>query len=101
MTQPELQFEKVSQHARILAELKKGRALTKWIIIHELGVLNAGARLSEIRKGKYDGVCYPIEKEMIEVPKSRARVAKYFLVNAETDTSPSHVGETPEAVRVS
>lgn len=81
MTQQPLQFEKVSHHAKILAELKKGRALTKWIIIHELGCLNAGGRLSDLRLGKYDGVKYDIHRDMIQVPKSRARVAEYRLVN--------------------
>lgn len=101
MTQPELQFEKVSHHAKILAELKKGRALTKWIIIHELGCLNAGGRLSELRHGKYDGVCYPIQMEKIEVPNSRAKVARYFLLNEDKDTQLSIKQGRPEAVPVS
>lgn len=103
MTQPELQFEpkRETQAARILAELQKGRALTKWIVIHELGCLNVGERIRELRKGKYDGVCYPIQMEKIEVPNSRAKVARYFLLNEDKDTQLSIVCGSAETVAVS
>src|SRR5687768_12940927 len=80
--QPQLSFDllpRESHTAKILAELKKGRELTKWIIIHELGCLNGGGRISELRNGKYDGIRYPIKTEMVEVPNSNSKVAKYFL----------------------
>lgn len=101
MTQQPLMFEKVSHHAKILRELKKGRALTKWIMLHELGCLNGGGRISELRNGKYDGVCYPIQMEKIEVRNSKAKVAEYRLVNEEKDTQHSIKQGCAEAVAVS
>lgn len=83
MTQAELNFtdSRNSQTARILAELKRGRALTKWEILHELGCLNGGGRIYDLRHGKFDGVEYPIKMDKVKV-KSRAGialVASYWL----------------------
>ena len=103
-SQPQLIFDpppRESHTAKILAELKKGRALTKWIIIHEIGCLNGGGRLSELRNGKYDGVRYPIKTEMIEVPNSNARVAKYVLRGDEENNVHLPVSECLAAPKAS
>jgi hypothetical protein len=66
-----------SQCSVLLAEFRKGRRLTFLDSLKEFGVARLGARCWDLKHGKFDGVKYPIESEMIKV-ESGKRVARYF-----------------------
>ena len=67
-----------SQCEILLAEFRKGRRLTFLDSLREFGVARIGARAWDLKNGKFDGIKYPIESEMIKV-ESGKRVARYFL----------------------
>lgn len=67
----------MSQNDRILDYLRSGRRLTRINSWQELGVIEAPARISELRAQGY-----PIRTEMVEVMNrygERVRVARWHL----------------------
>ena len=73
----QLSFDRQSQNKMILEALKAGRKLTSLDILKLCGSLRASGRIFNLKHGEYDGVEYPIEKNMIRVGKKR--VAEYRL----------------------
>lgn len=99
MTQIDLNFNdsRTSQCAVLLAEFRKGRRFTFLDSLREFGIARIGARAWDLRNGKFDGVKYPIESEMIRV-ESGKRVACYFMLNeAQTSHIPSSENKCAEA----
>lgn len=69
-------MNKLAQEKRLLAELKK-RALTKMQMIHDLGILNGGGRIHDLRNEYWN-----IKKRFINVTNrdgSTSSVAQYYL----------------------
>jgi len=65
----------MSHKQLILAELKKGRMLSKQEMLAEFKCWNSGGRISELRK---DG--HRIDHIMVPTEDKTAKFAKYFLV---------------------
>lgn len=80
MTQIDLQFtdSRASQNAQILAALKSGRKLTPMDCLNLYGCFRASGRIYDLKHGKFDGVEYPIRRDMITTPTGK-RVAQYSL----------------------
>ncbi len=101
MTQIDFNFtDSKSQCAKLLAELKKKRRLTKLMMLNELGILNGGGRAWDLKHGKYDGFEYPVEMEMVPVKTREGRltkVAEYFLDEAQTSHIPSSENQGHDA----
>ena len=54
--------EKISQTTKILEALKDGEEISPLDALNRFGCFRLGARVYDLRWGKYDGVCYPIEQ---------------------------------------
>jgi hypothetical protein len=84
MTQGELFNDEAKAHAgKILAVLQAGRALTKLEILRDIGCLNGGGRIFDLRHGKFDGNKYPIQMRKVEVETrtGKSKVAQYYMEN--------------------
>lgn len=63
----------MTQKEMILEYLKEHKSMTKLQGLKELGIMNVGARIGELRQ-----IGYEIETEMIQV-KGKKKVARYWL----------------------
>lgn len=63
----------MTQNEMILEYLKEHKTMTKLQGLRELGIMNVGARIGELRQ-----LGYEIETEMIQV-KGKKKVARYLL----------------------
>lgn len=63
----------MTQKEMILEYLKEHKSMTKLQGLRELGIMNVGARIGELRQ-----LGYEIETEMIQV-KGKKKVARYYL----------------------
>ena len=70
---------KQSQTSQILSALKNGETLTPLDALNRFGCFRIGARVWELRHGKYDGTCYRID----DIPHAGKQYSAYRLSQPE------------------
>ena len=68
-----------SQTNQILEVLKNGETITPLGALNRFGCFRLGARIYELRHGKYDGTCYRIE----DIPHQGKQYSAYKLSQPE------------------
>jgi hypothetical protein len=72
----------MTQCDRLLNSLLRGHKITPLHSWRDLGIYRLASRISELRLGQHDGICYPIKKEMVKVANQfgdSATVARYYI----------------------
>jgi|HubBroStandDraft_4_1064222.scaffolds.fasta_scaffold81941_5 hypothetical protein len=90
-----------THNGQILELLKRGESITPIDALQMFGCFRLGARIFDLRHGKYDGVKYDIEE--ISEKRDGKRYARYrmrpslmfALLDAIPDPIPQHVEKSP------